>query len=242
MARAKARQLVAWSRDGRQLATGGDGRIVHVWEVLSGQDRVRFVGHEGSITCVLFCPDGKLISGSFDTPALLWDMNRAYSDTRTPREFADLWNELEKDAMSAFQAMTEFHIRGDKSVAWLAKQITPSVAPKPRELADLFTNLGDERYDVREKATKALQELDELALASLRKAVADNPDLEVKRRCERLIVEATKLTPPRLRESRLVEMLERIGTPAAKELLKKLAARPAGTRLHEEAKAALQRK
>ncbi|HLJ97382.1 MAG TPA: serine/threonine-protein kinase, partial [Gemmataceae bacterium] len=49
----------ALSPDGRVLAGGGDGKIVGLWNVESGQEIGRLVGHTRAISTVAFSPDGR---------------------------------------------------------------------------------------------------------------------------------------------------------------------------------------
>jgi WD40 repeat protein len=65
---------LAFSPDGKALASGGSDRAVHLWELSTGGQRACFVGHQNAVTCVAFSPDGKaLASGSQDGTALVWD-------------------------------------------------------------------------------------------------------------------------------------------------------------------------
>jgi uncharacterized protein (TIGR03067 family) len=51
----------------------------------------------------------------------------------------------------------------------------------------LVKQLGDDEFARRESATRTLEEIGEPALEALRKAAASDPDLEVRRRAERVI-------------------------------------------------------
>ena len=65
---------VAFSPDGKTLASdGGDGTVI-LWEVSTGKRLRTLTGHIGGIA-VAFSPDGKtLASGSWDGTVLLWDL------------------------------------------------------------------------------------------------------------------------------------------------------------------------
>jgi WD40 repeat protein len=67
---------LAFSADGRMLASAGTGHVVHVWEVATGRERAALRGHEGAVYSLAFSRDGRLLaSGSEDTTALVWDLN-----------------------------------------------------------------------------------------------------------------------------------------------------------------------
>jgi WD40 repeat protein len=68
---------VAFSPDGKTLASGGWDNRIKVWDVATGREKATFRGHaEGDwITAVVFSPDGKLLaSGSTDDTIKLWDV------------------------------------------------------------------------------------------------------------------------------------------------------------------------
>jgi WD40 repeat protein len=68
---------VAFSRDGRRLASAGWEQAVKVWEPEEGQEVLTLRGHGGAVTGVAFGKDDAfLATGSADTTVKLWDARR----------------------------------------------------------------------------------------------------------------------------------------------------------------------
>ncbi len=66
---------LAVSADSQMLATGGEDRMIGLWEIPSGRPLARWEGHEGGVTALAFRVDGLgLISGSSDGLLKLWDL------------------------------------------------------------------------------------------------------------------------------------------------------------------------
>jgi WD40 repeat protein len=64
---------LAFSPDGKLLATSGREGIGRLWDVATWQERASLKGHEGEILAVAFAPDGKtLATGSSDKTVKLW--------------------------------------------------------------------------------------------------------------------------------------------------------------------------
>lgn len=64
---------IAFSPDGRQLASVGADKTVRVWDVDRGQQVASLVGHTAEVVSVAFLPDGKsLVSAARDGTVRLW--------------------------------------------------------------------------------------------------------------------------------------------------------------------------
>jgi len=66
---------VAYSPDGRVLASSGEDQTVRLWEAATGRLIRTLTGHDQPVNAVAFSPDGKrLASGSSDRTVRLWEV------------------------------------------------------------------------------------------------------------------------------------------------------------------------
>src|SRR2546423_93079 len=66
---------VAFSPDGRMVASGSRDQTVKLWDVARGKDAATLEGHTDRVKSVRFSPDGKaLASGGWDRTVKLWDV------------------------------------------------------------------------------------------------------------------------------------------------------------------------
>ena len=65
---------VAFSLDGRRIASGSVDETIKVWDAMTGKETLTLQGHDSNVTSVAFSLDGRRIaSGSVDETIKVWD-------------------------------------------------------------------------------------------------------------------------------------------------------------------------
>jgi len=241
---------VAFSPKGDVLVYGAPDGVIHVWQVQTGQELVSFHGHSGVINAFAFSADGKtLASASADTTVLTWDLTAALAKPLPQRVFNDAelkmrWDMLASDdAQTAFTAVCELAAAPSDAMAMLNQHLKPASPPESKQAAKLIAELGDDSFKVRQQAMAGLVQQKAQVVPFLDKALAAKPSLELKLRLEQVRDQLTGMRVPAedLRMYRAIEVLERISTPEARQILERLGDGAPRARETEEAKAALER-
>jgi WD40 repeat protein len=238
------------SPDSRLLASAERPTgTIRLLEIASGKVRVEFAGHRHGVHAMAFAPDGQtLASGGDDNVVFLWDVTGAKTSAAANKpsdnDLSSWWNELaSEDGKRAGVAIAAMLRKPEASAAFLQEKLRPAEALDEKRLAQLIADLDDAAFETRETASRELVRLGERAEAALRRALTNRPSLEMRRRIEDILskLEPGPLPPEMLRTLRAVEVLEHVGTPAARRCLEALAKGASEARPTRDAKAALQR-
>jgi WD40 repeat protein len=194
---------------------------------------------------VAFNPDGRsFATGHDDGTIVLWRVPGV--DRPTPAISVNAtWAALaDADPMVA-RPIVEHLVRDPTAaLALLKTRFAAPPSPEKVDIPALIRDLGSETFAVREAASKKLEELHGSAEEALLEASRTSESPEVRQRAGALLA---RLSSPwklpvggdRLRGVRAIEVLERIGTAPAKDLLAEWREQTGDQRLAAEARLAL---
>ncbi len=126
-------------------------------------------------------------------------------------------------------------------MALAKKHLRPVKTASASQVARLIRDLDSDDFVRRKGATKELADLGESAVPELRRALGAGPSAEVRRTIEQLLEAASQDSTQRVRQRRLLELVEWIGGAEASGLLTELAQGAPGTWLTREAEGGLRR-
>lgn len=197
-----------------------------------------------------FSSDGRyLATGNSDTTVLIWDTWKMRGEFAVPNQVTEemvreQWEHLAFDYVDNVDWMIQVMCkRPELTVSILAKEFAP-VEPVNRDrLNKLMNDLESERFVIRQKATGELTKLGEGVIDELRRRRAATTSEDLRIRIERILneIDQSFLKGKQLRIRRGMEILERIETPEAKQLLMKLSKGDPAAMLTREASALLLR-
>jgi WD40 repeat protein len=233
--------------NGRTVATS-ECTGIRLWETATGKKIRQLTGASQSwYYSATFAPDGRtLASANSDTTVLIWNVppeEQQPAEALTAEELPALWEKLASDdAAHAFAAIVRLVRAPRLTVPFLKDHVQPVTSPSAERLAKLIADLDNNRFAVREKATSELVQLGELAEPALRAVLEDKPPPETRERVKAVLDRRHQAwTGNRLRNWRVTQVLESIGTREAQSVLKTLAEGAPASRLTQEAQAALNR-
>ena len=100
---------VAWSPNGKYIASGGDDHTIQVWNALTGARLLVSQGHSGGVPAVAWSPDSTLIASASAGPAV--------SGGPASDNTVQVWNATTGQAIYAYHG----HSSGITDVAWSPK-------------------------------------------------------------------------------------------------------------------------
>lgn len=235
------KHVLAFSADSRILAHVDDNVSIGIWELASGKPRAT-IPIKAAIHAVAIRGDGRTVAiSSAAGPVAILDATAGMSLAKTPTDRDRLWDELAGESAVAYRAAIRMQSEPAEAVEFLKRKLPPAAAPDLTSLTRWIDDLDAPAFAVRDRAMRELKLLGELAEPTLMRVLQETDSVEVKERIEILLADCPKLTPDAIRILRAIELLEWIGTPEVKAVLKKIASGAEGAKQTREAVATLSR-
>jgi WD40 repeat protein len=258
------------SVDGRLLTAGCTDGTIRSWDLAARKELLPpRRGHTGTVTLLALSADGGVLASAgvpalvfspqnravgfaaSDAVALTWDaqaLRKTLSDPAKPAaaDVEGLWTSLVgNDAAKAYDAAWRLIAAPELAMPVLRERVPKAVAKEePGVLDKLLADLDHDDFDVREKATNELIRRGPAVLPAVRETLSKTKSREVRRRAEEVAAQLKTdggVSPEMLPVLRGVEVVERIGTAEAREMLEAWTHGPAEAPLVREARASLRR-
>jgi hypothetical protein len=190
---------------------------------------------EGDPSAMAFSPDGKVLASCWsDTTILLWDVPRA--------RLAFLWTELPADILG--QVRKE-EVTPSQAIP-LVKKWFQSMADRESRIGEIITRLDDDRFEVREQASRDLERMGPEIEPMLQRIRLETLPIEARSRIQNVLKmlkrpEEKSGKSPASVEALALAFLEEMANPEALEVLRELARGPAQAPVTKQAREALDR-
>jgi WD40 repeat protein len=239
---------IRFSFDGKLVARFGPDQVA-IHDMATGEILQTISGPRCEIVRIYFAPNTRTLATTTYSEVLLWDLTGLELAARqeplplAPDEFPKLWKSLaSRDAPEAYRALWKLVAASDAAVAELGRVLAPTKPVADDEVVTLIADLDSKSFAKRETAMQKLSTM-EAALPHLHTAAKQKGTLEKLQRLEKLITKLDdwRTTETGLQHYRAIQVLEYIGSDAARAVLQRLAAGAADTMLTREARASLAR-
>jgi hypothetical protein len=178
---------------------------------------------------------GRLVSGSTDRTALLWDMSESLTSELklpqfTPETLKALWDDLSSSTPSrAYLAMGTFANGGEDAYRFLHEEMESLLIPSKNNRVDaLLKDLDHADSQVRHRATRELRKLRKVLEPLLLKVLKDTQSAEVRARLRYILGGSGNVARfnqfDQVRMLRLIQLAEDLDTPLSRSTLQLLAA------------------
>ena len=238
---------LAMSSDASVLVTVGRDDTVRWWDLQEGVETARRTG-----LCagkVALSADGRFAAtGMKDGTILVWDVHGVapppFREEASPtrEDLHAWWAGLSSiDGRVAHRASWRLLAHPQAAVAFLAERLTPAAIDDER-VRGWIRDLDDDRYEVREQASRALGAMRDAARPRIEAALAEATSPAAEARHRELLEDAPTGLPlggERPAESRAIGILERIGNDDAQRALERIAAGAPSVLRTRDAQAAL---
>lgn len=238
---------MTFNRDGNTLFLGLSNGQILARDLIHGAQAGPFRAHGAAIQVFALTDDGKLLAtGGSDSTIMLCSTKditprRPETAAAATSEISQWWDDLGSTAGPRVTlALWRLQHQGDAAVALVRERFRADApAPQPPsedQIAKWIADLDNDRFAVRERAHRALANAGDAVLPALQSTLDRKPSDEVRRRLMTLRnALAGPLPPAKLRPHRVLELLDRIGSPAARDLLAEFARTAADADVRAEA-------